>query len=141
MNTLERFERRYVVAESGCWLWTGPLNNTGYGCFARTSAHRWAYAAMVGPIPDGYQIDHLCRVRRCVNPSHLEAVTRSENNRRAAQHRVYIPKTHCPHGHAYDETNAHINGQGYQVCLACLRSRSRAYRANQKRMKECQWPA
>ena len=73
----------------GCWLWTASLNNRGYGRFGPTGqrklvrAHRWAYEAVVGPIPDGLVIDHLCGVKRCVNPAHLEPVTNFENLRRA----------------------------------------------------------
>ncbi len=72
-----------------CWLWTGSLNSAGYGGFStgptRDLAHRWAYAHEVGPIPEGLDLDHLCRVKRCVNPAHLEAVTRAENLRRARE--------------------------------------------------------
>ena len=80
---LERFEIKVHRNEFGCWLWIGALNRSGYGLFNKTKAHRFAYQMFVGPIEDGMHIDHLCRVRNCVNPSHLEAVTISENNRRA----------------------------------------------------------
>lgn len=86
----ERFMGKVQVNDDGCWLWTGKLNNSGYGSFgvgARGTgvrgAHRWSYEYHVGPIPKGLQIDHLCRVRNCVNPGHLEPVTAAENNRRA----------------------------------------------------------
>ena len=69
-----------------CWIWSGTLNNKGYGRVAIAGkgqyAHRAMYEQEVGPIPDGYEIDHLCRVRACINPAHLEAVTHSENLRR-----------------------------------------------------------
>lgn len=74
-----KFHQKYTPTTSGCWLWKGHLNNNGYGRFytepGSCYAHRWAYTRWVGPIPEGFQIDHLCRVRHCVNPSHLEAVT------------------------------------------------------------------
>jgi HNH endonuclease len=70
---------------SGCWLWTGKTWN-GYGKFivgGRTmAAHRYAYELFSGPIPDGLELDHVCRVRSCVNPAHLEACTHRENTNR-----------------------------------------------------------
>jgi hypothetical protein len=84
---LERF-MSYVEKTDGCWLWRGTLTWDGYGLFrnlgSRTGAHRHAYQFLVGPIPEGLQLDHLCRVRNCVNPAHLEPVTAAENTRRAA---------------------------------------------------------
>lgn len=72
-----------VDASGSCWMWTASTNGGGYGGFTirgtRTGAHRYAYERMVGPIPEGMDLDHLCRNRRCVRPSHLEPVTRSEN--------------------------------------------------------------
>src|SRR6185369_17164459 len=84
----ERAFARYLVSETGCWLWTGPIKPSGYpNVFeyrgARQPAHRHFYERFVGPIPVGLDLDHLCRTRRCVNPAHLEPVTRLENMRRA----------------------------------------------------------
>ncbi|MGA4541309.1 HNH endonuclease signature motif containing protein [Uniformispora flossi] len=78
--------RSFVELKDGHWLWTGSTNRKGYGRFwfqgRSEEAHRVAYELFVGPIPDGLQIDHVCRVRPCVNPEHLEPVTHEENYRR-----------------------------------------------------------
>lgn len=72
----------YVVDESGCWIWQRATNASGYGITSRGLAHRSYYEDSVGPIPEGMQLDHLCSVRRCVNPAHLEPVSNAENSRR-----------------------------------------------------------
>jgi hypothetical protein len=82
---VERFWNRTIQSVDGCWEWTGTINNVGYGSLSdgeSNLAHRFAYELLVAPIPDGLQIDHLCNVRNCVNPAHLEAVTAQENMRR-----------------------------------------------------------
>lgn len=91
----------------------------------RTTDHRRAYAEAFGPIADGLHIDHLCRVRNCINPAHLEAVTQAENNRRAG-----AAKTHCPSGHVLDGLR-HNKGIPSRYCLTC--NRERAARHNQKK--------
>lgn len=99
-----------------CWLWTGRTKPDGYGVFKNKApngrwkhvyAHRFAYETERGPIPDGLTIDHLCRVRNCVNPDHLEPVTRNENMRRSR-------KPHCRRGHLFAITGDLRNG-----CRAC----------------------
>ncbi len=86
ISALERFLRKVQPVNSGCWLWTGTLNYEGYGVIRVNGlllfAHRYAYEQWVGCIRDDYVVDHLCRVPACVNPDHLEVVTRSENVRR-----------------------------------------------------------
>lgn len=83
---LPRLLARTDKTES-CWLWVGHLNNMGYGSLRITRrsdlAHRLMHEELVGPIPDGLEVDHICRVRRCVNPAHLELVTHGENIRRS----------------------------------------------------------
>ena len=94
VNTQPAGERfmRHVRKTASCWLWTGTKQKNGYGSFGfkgRTvRAHRWSYEFHVGQIPDGLHIDHLCRVRNCVNPEHLEPVTHAENMRRAREARA-----------------------------------------------------
>lgn len=117
-----------------CWLWTAGTNRGGYGNWdfggrktrIRKMAHRFAYELEVGPIPDGLHLDHLCRVRHCVRPSHLEAVTQQENNRRAAEVRVKV--THCPQGHEYTPENTYRQRWGARLCKACARERERKLR-------------
>lgn len=90
-RTAKRLAAKIRVDCNGCWLWTACVNSKRYGCVSvggRTQlAHRIVCAAFSGPIPDGYEVDHLCRVIRCVNPDHLEAVTAAENRRRQYAHR------------------------------------------------------
>ena len=86
-----------VTKTDRCWLWTGATTPKGYGQFSarasrHTYAHRYAYELLVGGIPDGLTIDHLCKTRNCVRPDHMEVVTRGENTRRGA---VSRPCNHC----------------------------------------------
>lgn len=117
----------------GCWLWTASLNDAGYGQIYNGAgrperAHRVAYELLVGPIPPGLHLDHLCRVRHCVNPAHLEPVTIAENNRRAAA--AAVPgarrKTHCRNGHAFTPGNTRMDPSGFQRCRTCERAQSLA---------------
>lgn len=102
----ERFVAKTEPGERGCVLWTGCLNSRGYGCFSfggkgkTVLAHRWVYEHFVGPIPAGLTIDHLCRVRRCVNPAHMEPVSVAENNRRGwSPPAKNARRTTCLRGH------------------------------------------
>lgn len=120
---------------SGCWLWTAAVNSKGYPCFGVKGrsqlAHRLAYQMLVGPIPVGLEMDHLCRTPRCVNPDHLEPVTPAENTRRALA--VNNP-THCPRGHAYTADNTYVkhrsNGQINRTCRTCVSAAREARRAS-----------
>ena len=85
ISTDERFWRK-VDRSGDCWIWTAGTYTQGYGSFAigytSIQAHRFAWTHLRGPIPEGLTLDHLCRTKRCVNPSHLEIVTHAENSRR-----------------------------------------------------------
>ena len=120
------FEQR-VGRGDGCWLWLGNVSPEGYGRFTykrRTiQAHRVAYQLANGHMPpsDG-AIDHLCRNRQCVNPAHLEAVSRGENVRRGlvGQPKPWLVKSHCHRGHPYDEANTSTSADGTKRrCKAC----------------------
>lgn len=109
-----------VIDLGTCWVFTGHLNETGYGMLGvggnkNQLAHRWSYEHFVGPIPDGLVIDHLCRVRNCVNPKHLEPVTIGENSARSPL--AGVNKTHCINGHEYTTENTQIVVT--RVCRAC----------------------
>lgn len=125
-----------------CWLWQGTINNTGYGLlwvdYKRYGAHVISWELHHGKqIPDGFEIDHLCRVRACVNPYHLELVTSRENTLRgSAPAAVNARKSHCPKGHEYDRTYPIRGGRGIQrYCTACRREYSRAYQAKRRALK------
>lgn len=111
-----RVDKSGTAENQHCWVWRGRAVR-GYGRFSfrgRTLiAHRVAYQLMVGPIPHGLDLDHLCRNRSCVNPVHLEPVTRAENVRRAA-------RSHCRQGHAYVDFGF-MTPQGWRRCRVCRR--------------------
>lgn len=116
LHPLERFHLNYEVQADGCWAWTGSRKHpNGYGQMMawgkNWNAHRLAYVLLVGPIPDGLHLDHLCRFKPCVNPAHLEPVTPAENVRRWAE-----TITHCPQGHEYA-----VVGRHHSQCRECKR--------------------
>lgn len=119
VNTDQRGAIGYIIQEDGCWGWTGSPNGNGYG-HARVDgktyvAHRYVYQSTVGPIPEGLQLDHLCRNRMCVNPSHLEPVTHRENVLRGQGHAaINARKTHCSCGLPLEFR------YGQRLCYPCL---------------------
>ncbi len=133
----ERFLKKVHIKETGCWEWQGSLTRKGYGQFHVGSrrdgsrrmvrAHIFAYETEIGIIPEGLQLDHLCRNHACVNPAHLEPVTGSVNCRRgltgANMKLREGAKTHCPKGHPYDSRNTLVRKDGSRECRACARER------------------
>lgn len=142
MTTEERFWAKVDKQDGGCWLWTAALSGgTGYGQFytemheidgetkpRKVGAHRFAYEALVGPIPQGLDLDHLCRVRHCVNPAHLEPVTRSENTKRGETGAHWAKRTHCGKGHPLSGSNLRKQADGRRICRQCAREASARYR-------------
>lgn len=116
-----------------CWWWLGTRSRDGYarigiGRLGSVAVHRLAYELLRGPIPDGLELDHLCRHRSCVNPDHLEPVTRRENQLRGESPAGRAARTtHCPSGHALTIDNLTNHGlkRGFRECLECKRIRSR----------------
>lgn len=133
MNLDDRFWEKVDFTDT-CWLWQAGKWTTGYGRFwdgrQMVSAHRWAYETVVAPIPEGLQIDHLCRNHPCVRPGHLEAVTRKENILRGlGVGAINACKTECIHGHAFDAQNTVPQSDPTKRdCLTCRRARARRYR-------------
>lgn len=134
-DVVGRLRAKTASSPGGCWLWMGSLDEHGYGQAQFRGrlgfAHRVAYTLYRGEIPDGLELDHLCRVTACINPWHLEAVTHKENLRRSpllAEIRAKrLAITHCPHGHPYDVANTYIY-KGRRNCRACGNLRRRVSR-------------
>lgn len=141
---------------TGCWFWTGAERGGGYGTASLENrarpAHWLVYAALRGPVPKDHELDHLCRVRPCCNPDHLEPVTHKENMRRSpvagiARATQQSTKTHCPKGHPYSGDNLMVfEGRAWQkpraqnrICRICHRNTGREaqrrYRARQKALR------
>jgi hypothetical protein len=124
---IERFWSKVARGGTGgCWLWTAGKFSEGYGQFWRDGrnlhAHRVAYELLVGPIPEGLNLDHLCRVRHCVNPAHLEPVTARTNLLRGVgQPARNARKTHCKNGHEFTPENTYEIRPGWRACRQCKR--------------------
>lgn len=127
---LRRFFAKVERRPTGCWRWRGAMNDGGYGVFGARdgaeNAHRVAYRWFVGAIHEGLDVDHVCNRRACVNPAHLEAVTRSENVRRAFVRSGKVD--HCRRGHARTPENFRKNGTSV-ACRICIREARREKRA------------
>lgn len=131
-------DRRYDKphGESGCWIWNGRVNDKGYAALRVAgkfwAAHRWYYTQAKGPIPEGLEIDHLCRNPSCVNPEHLEPVTQLENLARSRNPAsIALRFDTCIHGHPLTEDNVYRqpkwpNKRRCRTCIRAARSRARA---------------
>jgi hypothetical protein len=131
---IERFKSKLVTGD-GCWSWEGGhFKTTGYALFnvrmddgkwRPTVAHRVSHLVFKGPIPDGYEIDHLCRNRPCINPAHLEAVTHRENGLRGESVMAkQALQTHCIHGHEFTPENTYVRTKKHKrECRQCMRER------------------
>jgi len=135
-----RFAGMIRIDENGCWIWTKAHFSTGYPAIRiegkkTRRAHRVAWELCVGPIPEGLQIDHLCRVKSCVNPAHLEPVTAKVNAQRAVPFRANGgggPRraAYCKRGHPFDQEGVRFSdGRTFRYCYTCNRMR-RAVKAD-----------
>jgi hypothetical protein len=143
VTVLQRFVAKHIDHPDECWIWPHALSESGYGrAFVSmdrrlVTVHRYLYEEMVGPIPDGLQLDHLCRNRACANPSHVEPVTSRENTMRGETPAAHnARKTHCPLGHPLSGDNLRINYHGrgktgtpFRSCKECARESVRRRRA------------
>lgn len=134
-----RILRRLVIdPSSGCLLWQGALDKDGYGLIhvdgRAIRVHRATYEMFAEPIPPGLEPDHLCRIRRCAAPAHLELVTHKENMLRGdGIGSMNAAKTHCGTcGEPFDEANTYIMPSGGRDCRACIRARAARYKARKR---------
>lgn len=145
-------EARRLGRDGYCWIWNGALTKGGYGIMrvskkyahlsdrvysscCQSTSHRWTYRSLRGPIPDGLTLDHLCRMRSCVNPWHLDPVSMRENILRgdtlAARNAA---KTHCIHGHEFTPENTGHQKSG-KYCMECKRMFNRECYARKRAAK------
>ncbi len=125
---------KFIVDPAGCWVWQKSITGGGYGYInwkrKTQKAVRIIYKMLVGPIPPGLQLDHLCRNRACVNPQHVEPVTSRENTMRGLNaSAVKARQTACYKGHPFDTTNTYVRSNGTRLCRSC-------HNINEKKRRE-----
>jgi HNH endonuclease len=123
LGRLDRFLAKIAVSSDGCWVWTAGVTRQvhGYAVYQGTSGHAWSYRYFVGEVATGLELDHLCRNKLCVNPTHLEPVTPTVNKRRSnCVSGINARKTHCKNGHAFTPDNI-LAKRGGRGCKACNR--------------------
>lgn len=140
MNMEERFWY-FTTKTDGCWSWHSTHVSSGYGVLSykgrQIRAHRVAYELLVGPIPDTLVLDHLCKNRGCVNPDHLEVVTKGENTLRGdGPSAMNLRKTHCKKGHEFTPENLFNDKTGRRCCRVCGREKALRYYYEKKRKQQ-----
>ena len=132
----------YSVPEpnSGCWLWMAGLNSDGYGLLHGRIASRQSYEIFKCEIPTAFEIDHLCRIRCCVNPDHLEPVIHAENMARSDT-TFHTSIAHCPQGHEYTDQNTYRDKRGHRSCKKCAAIRSAKQDPAKRRAAVNRWAA
>lgn len=132
---LDRLSTKFTVGD-GCWQWTGARDTAGYGQIwvsgTVVGAHRVLYELLVGPIPEGLFIDHLCHNPSCVRPAHLQPLTHAENLRRSWRSLQLT----CKHGHPWNRENSYVDPQGHRNCRACRRAGLRRWYQRKRGMTD-----
>jgi len=134
-DALIRFWEKVELSDDGCWLWTGTVNGWGYGHFYAGNrnrpvrAHVWFWELLNGPLRPQLELDHLCKVRNCVNPAHLEPVPHRINVLRGTSpSAIEARQTHCKNGHEFTIENTQYD-QGKRRCRTCRNAYARQRRA------------
>lgn len=138
LEAMGRFAAKTRRDENGCLVWTGATTSNGYGKIWIAGkwmrAHRFSYQAFIGEVPEGLELDHLCRNRRCCDPLHVEPVTHQENLRRGARPgrklgKRLSPTSSCAQGHARIDENMYVSKNGKRRCWICKRQAAREWKA------------